>query len=82
MLKPSEFRQAVREGRHTGPTAGFCPGYAQANLVALPRDLAFDFLLFAQRNPKACPLLEVTDTGSRVLQEIAPGADIASDIPK
>jgi uncharacterized protein YcsI (UPF0317 family) len=39
-------------------------------------------LLFAQRNPKACPLLEVTDTGSRFLKEIAKGADIATDLPK
>ena len=46
-MKPSEFRQIVREGGHTGPTAGICPGYAQANLVILPRELAYDFLLFA-----------------------------------
>ena len=82
MMKPSEFRQIVREGGHTGPTAGICPGYAQANLVILPRELAYDFLLFAQRNPKPCPILEVSDTGSRYLKEIAPGADIAKDIPR
>ena len=81
-MKPSEFRQIVREGGHTGPTAGICPGYAQANLVILPRELAYDFLLFAQRNPKSCPILEVSDTGSRFLKEIAPGADIAKDIPR
>ena len=81
-MKPSEFRQIVREGGHTGPTAGICPGYAQANLVILPRELAYDFLLFAQRNPKSCPILEVSDTGSRYLKEIAPGPDIAKDIPR
>ena len=81
-MTPKEFRQLIREQRHTGPTAGFCPGYAQANLVILPKELAYDFLLFAQRNPKSCPLLEVTDTGSRFLKEIAPGADIAADLPK
>lgn len=81
-MTPREFRQLVRAQSHTGPTAGFCPGYAQANLVVLPRELAYDFLLFAQRNPRSCPLLEVTDTGSRTLSEIAPGADIATDIPK
>lgn len=41
-----------------------------------------NFLLFAQRNPRACPLLEVSDTGSRLLTDIAPGADIATDLPK
>lgn len=81
-MTPRDFRQLVRTGSHTGPTAGFCPGYAQANLVVLPREQAYDFLLFAQRNPRSCPLLEVTDTGSRTLSEIAPGADIATDIPK
>ena len=81
-MTPKEFRQMIRTQAHTGPTAGFCPGYAQANLVVLPRDLAYDFLLFAQRNPKSCPLLEVTDTGSRFLSEIAKGADIATDLPK
>ena len=81
-MKPSEFRESVRQRHHTGPTAGCCPGYAQANLVVLPKDMAYDFLLFAQRNPKSCPLLEVTDTGSRFLREIAPGADIARDLPK
>ena len=81
-MTPKEFRQSIREQLHTGPTAGFCPGYAQANLVILPVDQAYDFLLFAQRNPKSCPLLEVTDTGSRFLKEIAPDADIAKDLPK
>ena len=82
MQTPSEFRRLVREGGHIGPTAGICPGYAQANLVVLPRELAYDFLLFAQRNPKSCPILEVSDTGSRYLKEIAPGADIAKDLPR
>ena len=81
-MTPYEFRQLVKQGNHTSPTAGVCPGYAQANLVILPQALAYDFLLFAQRNPKSCPLLEVTDTGSRFLREIAPGADIATDLPK
>lgn len=81
-MTPLEFRQTVRAGIHTGPTAGYCPGYAQANLVVLPKEYAYDFLLFAQRNPRSCPLLEVSDVGSRALREIAPGADIATDIPK
>ena len=80
--KPAEVRKLIREGAITGPTAGMCAGYAQANLAVLPRDLAYDFLLFCQRNPKSCPLLEVTDTGGRELRAIAKDADIATDIPK
>ena len=48
---PSEVRKLIREGKIVKPTSGMCAGYAQANLVVLPKDLAYDFLLFAQRNP-------------------------------
>ena len=58
---PVEARRLIRSGAFTAPTSGLCPGYAQANLIVLPRDQAYDFLLFAQRNPKPCPLLEVTE---------------------
>ena len=81
-LSPKTARKLIREGKMTAPTSGICPGYAQANLVVLPKELAYDFLLFAQRNPKPCPILEVSDVGSRYLAKIAPGADIASDIPQ
>ena len=80
--EPAAVRAQIREGNFTGQTSGLCNGYAQANLVTLPRDIAYDFLLFTQRNPRPCPLLEVSDTGSRLLQQIAPGADIATDLPK
>lgn len=79
---PREVRALIREGKITGPTAGMSAGYAQANLVVLPKDLAYDFLLFTQRNMRSCPLLEVSDVGSRLLHEIADNADIATDIPR
>ena len=62
---PAEVRALIRTGQLTAPTTGYCDGYAQGNLVVLPKALAWDFLLFCQRNPKACPLLEVTDAGQR-----------------
>lgn len=79
---PAEVREMIRKAQIQTPTSGMCPGFAQANLVVLPMKYAYDFLLYTQRNPKACPLLEVSDTGSRFLKKIAPGADIAKDIPK
>ena len=81
-LTPLEVRKLIREGKITGPTSGLCPGYAQANLVILPRDLAYDFLLFTQRNPRPCPVLEVSDAGSRTLNVIAKDCDLAKDLPK
>jgi len=81
MAHPREVRREIREGRWRKPTAGLAPGYVQANLVILPRDLAFDFLLFAQRNPKPCPVIEVTDPGSPEPTRTAPGADLRTDVP-
>ena len=79
---PSEVRKKIRSGEISSQTSGMCMGYAQANLVILPYEEAYDFLLFAQRNPTSCPLLEVSDKGSRTLRYIAEGTDIARDIPK
>lgn len=81
-MTPAEARALIREGAITCPTTGMCPGYAQGNLVVLPKELAWDFLLFCQRNPKACPLLEVSDAGSRTFAQFGAGSDIARDIPK
>lgn len=78
-----QFRQSVREGKFTGPTNGVCPGFLQCNLVVLPQGKhAFDFLLFCQRNPQACPLLEVCDVGSPIPLALAPSADLRTDCPK
>ena len=79
---PREARALIREGAYAAPTSGLCPGYAQANLIILPKDQAYDFLLFAQRNPKSCPLLEVTDTGERMTRICAQDCDIATDFPR
>ncbi|HZK67052.1 MAG TPA: putative hydro-lyase [Chloroflexota bacterium] len=79
---PAEFWQLVREGGFRKPTTGICPGYAQANLVVLPKELAFDFLLFCQRNPKPCPVLDVTEPGSPHPMLAGPEADLRTDIPR
>lgn len=81
-MEPKEIRRRIRRGEIASPTSGMCAGYAQANLVILPKDLAYDFLLFTQRNPKSCPVLEVSDVGSRNLSYIAEDVDIARDIPR
>ena len=80
---PQEFRQAVRSGQFTGPTNGVCPGYMQCNLVVLEEGQeSSDFLLFCQRNKKACPLIEVCDVGNPSAEAIAAGSDLRTDIPK
>ncbi len=77
-----QIRAQAASGRLTGPTPNLAPGHAQANLVILPKDLAFDFLLFCQRNPKPCPVLDVTEPGSPEPKHAAPGADLRTDLPR
>lgn len=78
---PGEIRSKVRSGEWRRPTSGLAPAYAQANLVILDRKYAFDFLLFCQRNPKPCPVLEVLEPGVTEPRLTAPGADILKDVP-
>src|SRR3984957_19696988 len=80
-LTGADVRRLARSGMLDGPTPGLALGFVQANLVVVPRDLAFDFLLFCQRNPKPCPLLDVTEPGDPEPRLIARGADIRTDLP-
>lgn len=76
---PARARAAYRAGAVV-PSSGHASGYTQANLVILPRDWAWDMLLFGQRNPRPVPLLDVTEPGS-THTELAPGADLRTDLP-
>jgi uncharacterized protein YcsI (UPF0317 family) len=78
----AEVRRRARSGELTTPTPGLALGFVQANLVVLPRNLAFDFLLFCHRNPRPCPLLDVTDAGCTEPRLAAPGADVRTDVPR
>ncbi len=77
-----QVRQACRIGKLTEQTSGMAPGFAQANLAILPRESAFDFLMFCRRNPKPCPLLDVTEPGSPIPQLAASLADLRTDLPR
>jgi len=81
-INPDTFRQMVRNGEWIKPTSGVSDGYIQANLAVLPKELAFEFLLFCQRNPKSCPIIDVTEPGSSIPTLAAPNGNIATDIPK
>lgn len=82
MKTPQAVWAACRSGEWDKPTPGLAPGYAQANLVILPREDAFDFLRFAQRNPKPVPILEVMDPGEVEPRLTSPGADLRTDLPR
>src|SRR5258708_17373345 len=81
-LTGADVRRLARAGQLDRPTPGLALGYVQANLVVVPRELAFDFLLFCQRNPKPCPLLDVTEPGSPEPRYVAARADVRTDVPR
>ena len=78
---PSELRQLIRKNDWTQPTSGASAGYVQANLVMLPVEEAFNFLLFCVRNPKPCPILDVLESGA-VEPRIGSEADLRTDLPR
>jgi uncharacterized protein YcsI (UPF0317 family) len=80
-ISSSRLRELIRNKEWTIPTTGVSPGIVQANLVMLPREEAFNFLLFCVRNPKPCPVLDVLEPGE-VEPAIAQRADLRTDLPK
>ncbi|MEU4823213.1 putative hydro-lyase [Actinomadura sp. NPDC023710] len=77
-LSPDQARSLFRAGLRV-PTSGWCSGWTQANLIAVPRESAFDLLLFAQRNPGPCPVLDVTEPGETAAPLFA--GDLRTDLP-
>ena len=81
-MHPKEFRQLAREGGWTNITNEACKNHVQANLAVVPKEFAFEFLLFCERNPKPTALLDITEAGSYEPPNIAPNADLRTDLPK
>lgn len=78
MTTPEVARAEFRAGKRV-PTSGYAAGWTQANLIAVPREFAYDVLLFAQRNPKPCPVLDVTEPGETSASIFA--GDLRTDLP-
>jgi uncharacterized protein YcsI (UPF0317 family) len=80
-MDAATIRERIRSGEHQGTTSGISGDKVQANVVILPRKYAFDFLLFAMRNKKAVPIIEVLEDG-RYESVYAKGSDVRTDVPK
>lgn len=77
-----QARYDIRNGFDL-PTAGLAAGLTQVNMISVPKAWAYDFLLYSQRNPQSCPVLDVIEAGqfqSKLIQE--PGHDIRTDFPR
>jgi hypothetical protein len=57
-----DARLKIRAG-FDKPTAGMAAGMTQVNMISVPKDWAYDFLLYAHRNPQSCPVLDVLEEG-------------------
>lgn len=79
-MNTEEIRLKIRNGEHTGPTSGISGDKVQANLAILPKEYAFDFLLFALRNSKPVPIIEVLEAG-KFVSDYAKNSDIRTDVP-
>lgn len=80
--KPAQVRMACRENLFDRPTRGAALGWVHCNLVVLDATHAYEFLLFCQRNHRACPVLEVCDRGSPEPGRLAPGCDLRTDLAR
>ena len=80
-LSQAEVRSKIRAGAYCDQTSGLANGFLQANLVILEQSHAFDFMRFCQRNPKSCPLVGVSDTGSPYMHTLGTDIDIRTDVP-
>lgn len=81
-MTPRELRRLSAEGSFNLPTASYCDGFVQANLVALPEAYATDFEQFCRNNPKPCPLLEILGPGTTQTTKLAPGANLINTLPR
>ena len=77
----SQLRAVIRSGEYKGQTAGLSKNMLQTNLIILEQKNALDFMIFCQRNPKACPLVGVSDVGSPFLKTLGKNIDVRTDVP-
>jgi len=78
----AEIRALCRCGEFDRPTAGVALGYTQVNLVILRAEASEEFEAFCRANPKPCPLLERTAPGNYEPAQMAPQADVRTDLPR
>ena len=76
-----QLRSIIRSEKFKRQTSGLSKNYLQTNLIILDKKYALDFMIFCQRNPKACPLVGVTDVGDPFFRTLGNDVDVRSDVP-
>ena len=80
-LNNEQLRKLIRSGEFKGQTAGLSKNMLQTNLIILDKKYALDFMIFCQRNPKACPLVGVTNVGDPFFNTLGKSIDVRKDVP-
>lgn len=80
-LAVAEVRQAMRDNRYAGPTAGLCAGRLQCNMVILPARYGADFQRFCAENPVFCPLMGSSEPGVPHIPQLGTEIDLRHDLP-
>ena len=75
-----KLRVIIRSGEYKGQTSGLSKNMLQTNLIVLEQRYALDFMIFCQRNPKACPLVGVSDVGVPFLETLGKNIDVRTDV--
>ncbi|MDP3880091.1 MAG: DUF1445 domain-containing protein [Dehalococcoidales bacterium] len=81
-MSPDEFRNIVRSGQWTEHSMNKCRGYAVTDMVIIPKEYAYDYLVFAHRNPETVSIVDMTEAGSPHPLRVAPDADLRTDLPR
>ncbi|MDO9437766.1 MAG: putative hydro-lyase [Hydrogenophaga sp.] len=81
-LGASRVRSLIRQGHWKSHTSGLTDDHVQGNVVILPQSLSDDFLHYCRSNPKACPVLAVSQAGERQLPTLGVDIDICTDVPR
>lgn len=81
-LDKDSLRTAIRTSQYEGHTAGLAAGFLQANIIILPEKYALNYMRYCQRNPKPCPLVGVSETGSPLMHTLGQDIDIRTDVPR
>ncbi len=81
-MSPKEFRSIVRSGKWTGHSMNKCRGYAVTDMVIIPKEYAYDYLVFSHRNPEIVSIVDMTEAGPPRPLRVAPEADLRTDLPR
>jgi len=79
---PKDIRSMMRKEAFKEHTMKLAENYVQANLAIVPKKFALEFMIFCQRNPRPCPILEVTEPGVSTLKYLSDNADLKTDLPQ